>query len=153
MAEEDSRQRRTAPGIWLLLAAGALASLALLLWPFLLALSVAAVIAVINPPTQLQDLIVYASGGLGGCFLATVFLALYWPRCTGGGVIAGMVTGFAIHTSLAVAAWFIHGSFKPIPLFDLHPFVWALLGSTVATVITSIANPPPDENVVRRFFG
>ena len=40
----------------------------------------AAMIAVINPPEYLQDLIIFASGGLAGCFLFPVLLMLFWAK-------------------------------------------------------------------------
>jgi predicted PurR-regulated permease PerM len=50
MADEGSQARGTSAGIWLLLAMGAIVSLVLLMQPFLLALSLAAVIAVLAHP-------------------------------------------------------------------------------------------------------
>ncbi|MEC8989578.1 MAG: hypothetical protein VYB66_10030, partial [Verrucomicrobiota bacterium] len=41
-----------------------------------------AMLAVLNPPQYLQDLIVFATSGLAGCFLMPVLLGLYWPRMT-----------------------------------------------------------------------
>ena len=39
-----------------------------------------AMLAMLNPPQFLQDLIVFGSGGLGASFLMPVILTLYWPR-------------------------------------------------------------------------
>jgi predicted PurR-regulated permease PerM len=50
MAESTSHSRQTSSGIWLILGAGAIVSLVLLMWPFLLSLSMAAVIAVLGYP-------------------------------------------------------------------------------------------------------
>lgn len=50
MPEADSDSRHTASGIWLILGAGAIVSLLLLMWPFLLALATAALIAVLIHP-------------------------------------------------------------------------------------------------------
>ncbi|MEZ5329734.1 MAG: hypothetical protein R3F19_32195 [Verrucomicrobiales bacterium] len=49
------------------------------------------------------DLIVFASGGLAGCFLIPVLLMLFWQKMTGAGAIAGMLGGFAMHTGLLIA--------------------------------------------------
>jgi Na+/proline symporter len=113
---------------------------------------VAAVLAVVNPPAQLQDLIVYASGGLGGCFLAPVTLALYWPRCNAAGVTAGLAAGFVIHTSLAVVGFVQTGDLRPVALAEIHSFVWALAGSFLITIAISRMTAPPDASIVRKFF-
>ena len=57
------------------------------------AVGVLAMLAVLNPPQFLQDLIVFGSGGLGASFLMPVILTLYWPRLTPGATVAGMLMG------------------------------------------------------------
>jgi len=95
----------------------------------------AAMIAVINPPTLLQDLIVFASGGLAGCFLIPVMLMLFWKRMNGAGAIAGMIGGFTMHTSLLVGGIILNdGAFKVLEPFDIAPLIWDLLVSALCAI-------------------
>ena len=66
-----------------------------------------AMLAVLNPPEYLQDLIVFATSGLAGCFLMPVLLGLYWPGMTARGAIAGMLGGLGCHLGLYLIGWFV----------------------------------------------
>ena len=79
-----------------------------------------AMFAVINPPERLQELIVFASGGLAGCFLIPVMLMLFWSRMNGPGAIAGMLGGFITHTGLLIAGVLEEGSSSSWNLWESH---------------------------------
>jgi len=88
-----------------------------------------AMLAVLNPPQYLQDLIVFATSGLAGCFLMPVLLGLYWPQITAKGAIAGMLGGLGCHLSLYIAGYVIKGKFEAFKLLEFDPFIWSLVVS------------------------
>ena len=85
-----------------------------------------AMLAVLNPPQYLQDLIVFATSGLAGCFLMPVLLGLYWPRMSAMGAIAGMLGGLGCHLLLYIAGYLIEDKFTAYQLLELNPFIWSL---------------------------
>ena len=88
-----------------------------------------AMLAVLNPPQYLQDLIVFATSGLAGCFLMPVLLGLYWPQITAKGAIAGMLGGLSCHLSLYIAGYLIEDKFVAFKLLEFDPFIWSLVVS------------------------
>ena len=88
-----------------------------------------AMLAVLNPPQYLQDLIVFATSGLAGCFLMPVLLGLYWPQITAKGAIAGMLGGLSCHLSLYIAGYLIEDKFEAFKLLEFDPFIWSLVVS------------------------
>ncbi|MGB7345645.1 MAG: hypothetical protein WBD20_15630 [Pirellulaceae bacterium] len=110
------------------------------------------VLAVLNPPTYLQDVIVFATAGLAACFLIPMVLSLYWRDMTSGGVIAGMIAGTLMHLALTSWGYAVEGKFRAYEFLSLNPFIWDLGASTIAAV--SVAKlQKPNLQLVRRFFG
>ncbi len=97
-----------------------------------------AMLAVLNPPEYLQDLIVFATSGLAGCFLMPVLLGLYWPGMTARGAIAGMLGGLGCHLGLYLIGWFVNGKFASSQLLEFNPFIWAILVSGLLSYFVSI---------------
>lgn len=118
-----------------------------------LAVGLLGTIAVIRPPQFLQDLIIFASAGLGACFLVPMVFALYWARTTAAGMVAGMIAGGSTVLVLYLVGLRLSGKFQEYLLLGLHPFVWSVLFSTIALVAASLAGKPPAESIRRRFFG
>ncbi|MCO8124034.1 hypothetical protein NHH03_19980 [Stieleria sp. TO1_6] len=100
-------------------------------------IGILAVLMVINPPTYLQDLIVFASGGLGACFLVPMLLALYWPSATGGGMIAGMLGGTLMHLALTIWGYLEIGQLRAYEFMGLNPILWDLAASALAAILVS----------------
>ncbi|QDT13262.1 sodium:solute symporter family transporter [Planctomycetes bacterium K23_9] len=109
------------------------------------------VLAVLNPPTYLQDVIVFATAGLAACFLVPMVLALYWKGMTSGGVIAGMVAGTLMHVILTSWGYAAEGKFRAYEFLTLSPFIWDLGASAIAAVVVAKCQTP-DEDLRRRFF-
>ena len=97
-----------------------------------------AMLAVLNPPEYLQDLIVFATSGLAGCFLMPVLLGLYWPGMTASGAIAGMLGGLGCHLGLYLIGWFVNGKFASYQLLEFNPFIWAILVSGLLSYVASL---------------
>ena len=118
-----------------------------------LAVGVGAMLASLNPPQFLQDIIVYTGSGLAACFLAPTVYALYWSRANVAGCIAGMGAGFFAHLSLYVAGAIINGSFFiPHRLFNLDPIILGLLVSFVAVPVVCWRTAPPAPDLVNLYF-
>ena len=116
-------------------------------------IGVGAVVASVNPPQFLQDIIVYTGSGLAACFLGPVVFALYWPRATAGGCMVGMAGGFLAHLSLYAAGSVINGSFfVPVRVLNMDPILWGLGASFVATYVGCLVPGEPEEGLVRTYF-
>ena len=97
-----------------------------------------AMLAVLNPPEYLQDLIVFATSGLAGCFLMPVLLGLYWPGMTARGAIAGMLGGLGCHLGLYLIGWVVNGKFASYQFLEFNPFIWAILVSGLLSYLVSL---------------
>jgi sodium/pantothenate symporter len=115
-------------------------------------IGIAAMLTVLKPPMHLQDLIVFASGGLAGCFLIPVMLMLFWQRMTGAGAIAGMLGGFAMHTGLLIAGYSLTGEFRVATPLNVEPLIWDLLLSGVLSVAVSFKSRAPEQSVIDTYF-
>ncbi len=115
------------------------------------AVGILAFLFVLNPPEYLQDLIVFASGGLGACFFMPMVLALYWRRMTAAATVAGMIAGTLTHVGLTAWGYYERGRFEAYGFLGLNPFIWDLLVATIACVLVAKLTKV-DEKLVRRFF-
>lgn len=104
----------------------------------------AAFFAAIRPPEKLQQVIIFASGGIGAAFLVPITAVLFWKRANGAGMIAGMLGGTFTHLVLSAA------NLQP---FGLHAFICASLGSLVALIVVTLWAPAPDKALVDTYFG
>ena len=105
-----------------------------------------AMLAVLNPPQYLQDLIVFATSGLAGCFLMPVLLGLYWPRMTAMGAIAGMLGGLGCHLLLYIAGYLIEDKFTAYQLLEFNPFLWSLTVSGLSGWLCSLCQIKTPKN-------
>jgi len=112
-----------------------------------------ALVGAINPPTFLQDLIVYVGSGLAAAFLFPVVAMLYWPRSNKHGCLAGMLGGFAAHLGMHLVGWSLHGEFvTPYLLFGFSPVGIGLLASLLGVLLVTPLTPAPPAHLVRRYF-
>ena len=111
------------------------------------------VIAVLHPPQFLQNLIVFASAGLGACFLMPMIFALYWLRTTPRGMVGGMLSGGSIILLLYLVGYLVNGRFGEYLLLGLHPFIWSVVVSTILILVLSLTDRDPPEELKKRFFG
>ena len=117
-----------------------------------LLVGVAAVLGALHPPMYLQDIIVYTASGLASCFLVPMALALYWPRLSTAGAIAGMLGGFVVHLGLYGAGFFVDGGFQAVRIAGLDPLIPGVVASLVACIVVTRVTAPPPEHLVRKFF-
>lgn len=112
-----------------------------------------AVLFVLNPPTYLQDLIVFATGGLAASFLIPIAFSLYWRRMTADAAIAGMLGGSLTHLGLTCWGYLEHAEFRPYELLGMNPFVWDLIGSAFAAWVIVAIGPKANPQLIKKFFG
>lgn len=118
---------------------------------------VLAVLCVLNPPQYLQDLIVFATGGLAACFLIPMLLSLYWPRMTASATIAAMLGGTGMHMGLTCWGYIENGKFQAYSFLGVNPFIWDLVGSLCIALITIGLGliglgSKPNRDLVLKFF-
>jgi Na+/pantothenate symporter len=112
-----------------------------------------AMLAMLNPPQFLQDLIVFGSGGLGASFLMPVVLTLYWPRLTSQATVAGMLSGGGSMATFYLIGYVVNGKFSGYELWSLHPFIWSVAVSAVVMVVVARNSPPIQAVLVEKYFG
>ncbi|WP_408011098.1 sodium:solute symporter family protein [Pseudalkalibacillus sp. A8] len=94
--------------------------------------------AAIQKPPLLAMLIALATGGMAQIF-PMLFGALFWPRATKAGAIAGFIVGTII------MIWFQLGN---INLLGMMPGIWALGINFIVFIIVSLfTNPQPVEKI------
>lgn len=102
----------------------------------------------------IMQLVSYAWAGFGAAFGPAVLLSLLWRRTTGRGVFAGMVIGFAtviLWNTFLVAGGIIAGGGWCIYDTGLYELAPAFLFSFVATVLVSLADKEPSEEIAAEF--
>ncbi|MFM7347932.1 MAG: sodium/proline symporter PutP [Erythrobacter sp.] len=104
------------------------------------ALVAAAALAIAaDPDSEVLGLVANAWAGFGAAFGPLILLALTWPRMTGAGAVAGLVTGAAV-----VAGWIALGwgkAFMGGP--GLYEIVPGFLAALAAIVAVSLATGGP----------
>lgn len=91
-----------------------------------LAVALLAILLALDPGSLVLSLVSYAWAGLGASFGPLVLAALYWPRLTGHGALAGMLVG-----GITVVVW---GELSG-GLFDLYEIVPGFLFACVAIAL------------------
>jgi sodium/proline symporter len=103
-----------------------------------LVLGVAAVFLALSENRFIFWFVLFSWAGLGASFAPPLILAVYWKRLSAAGVIAGMVTGFAV-----TVYWKLHvrEAIKAAGGPDVYELVPAFFVSLAATVLFSLLIP------------
>ena len=88
-------------------------------------------------------LLLGAYGGVAQIF-PIAFAAFYWPRATGAGALAGLLTGIVVNTGFLIAP-----ASKPLPL---HEGVYGLIANVVVLVAVSFATQPHAMDHLRAYI-
>jgi SSS family solute:Na+ symporter len=102
----------------------------------------AALVIAADPESEVLGLVSNAWAGFGAAFGPLILLALTWPRMTGAGAVAGLVTGAGV-----VAGWIALGWNKVFlggpGLYEIVPgFAAALAAIIIVTLLTGPARKP-----------
>lgn len=107
-----------------------------------LAVAAIAYLLAMDPDRKVLDLVSYAWAGFGAAFGPALLLALYWPRMTRNGALAGIIAG-----GLTVVIW----KTQEGGLWDLYEIVPGVLLATLAILMVSLAGKPPAVAVAEEF--
>jgi len=108
-------------------------------WTVIL-VSVFAIVLALNPNNLVLDLVAYAWAGFGAAFGPPLLMALFWPRTTKNGALAGIIVG-----GLTVLVW---KNFIGLGLYEIVPgFVLSLL----AIVGVSLLDSQPTADITKQF--
>jgi SSS family solute:Na+ symporter len=97
----------------------------------------AALVIAADPESEVLGLVANAWAGFGAAFGPLILLALTWPRMTGAGAVAGLVTGAGV-----VAGWIVLGLNKAFlggpGLYEIVPgFIAAFIAIVVVSRLTA----------------
>ena len=104
----------------------------------------------INPPSEfVAKTVAFAFGLAASSFFPTILMGIFSTRINREGAIAGMIAGIALTLSYIIYFQFIvkHDNY----VFNISPegigFVGMIVNFVVASVVSAITPPPPDEIV------
>ncbi len=106
-------------------------------------LSLVAFYYAVGTEASLVDLLLGAYGGVAQIF-PIAFAAFYWPRATGAGALAGLLTGIVVNT-----IFFVYPELRPIP--DLHEGIYGLAANVPVLVVVSLMTAPQSVERVRAY--
>jgi sodium/pantothenate symporter len=106
---------------------------------------IATFIMALDPPPQLEWIVMFAIGGLASAFFWPMLLGLYWPRMNQWGALASMLVGVAIYMT---GKYF----YKPLAM-GLDPIVIGLGSGLIAAIAVSFATKPTDMRTLQIFWG
>ena len=96
----------------------------------------------LDPDSTVLGLVSYAWAGFGAAFGPTLLLALFWPRMTRNGALAGIVCG-----GLTVVIWKqLEGG-----LFELYEILPGFLISLLAIILVSLLERAPSAEIEAEF--
>ncbi|RMF17561.1 MAG: sodium/proline symporter PutP [Gammaproteobacteria bacterium] len=100
-----------------------------------LGIALVATLLALNPDSNVLGLVSYAWAGFGAAFGPALLLALYWPKMSREGALAGIIVG-----GVTVVVW------KQLSggLFDLYEIVPGFIFATLAIVVVSMLRPAPE---------
>ena len=106
----------------------------------LIALGLALATNPLDKRAAVYSLVLYAWGGLSGCFSAPIIMALYYPRMTRAGCLAGMIIGAA--TTLV---WHNVPALAGVA-YEVIPAI--ILSAMAIIVVSQVTRPTPGSDAV-----
>jgi SSS family solute:Na+ symporter len=105
---------------------------------FVALVALVALVIASDPDSQVLGLVAHAWAGFGAAFGPLILLSLTWPRMTGAGAVAGLVTGAGV-----VALWIALGWDQELPGMDegLYEIVPGFIAAWLAIVVVSRMGP------------
>jgi sodium/pantothenate symporter len=97
-------------------------------------------------PELIQWIIFFSIGGLESATFGPILLGILWKRGNRQGAMASIVFGMVIY-GLANTV------IPELQVFGTHPALLSVTSATLVYVGVSLATPPPDEQIVRTFWG
>lgn len=110
-----------------------------------MAISVIACILALNPNDSIMGIVSNAWAGFGAAFGPAILLSLYWKRLTLKGTVAGIIGGAA---TVLIWEYVLPDS---LAITDLYSIVPGVIVSALLTVLVSLADKEPSQEVQQMF--
>ena len=110
-----------------------------------IAIAVIAAFFALDPASSIFRVVSFAWAGFGATFGPAMLFALFWKRCSGTGIIAGMLTG-----GVMIFVW----KYLVRPLggaWNIYELLPAFLLASLAIVLGSLLSKAPEAEIVEEF--
>lgn len=108
---------------------------------------IAAVIAGIEPPAFVAQVVAFAFGLAVASFFPALILGIFWKRCNAIGAASGMIAGLALTITYMVYTLEVFGTSANDHILDISPegigAIGALVNFVVAIIVSKLTSPPP----------
>lgn len=108
---------------------------------------VVAVIAGINPPAFVAQVVAFAFGMAASSFFPAIVLGIFWKRCNAIGAASGMVAGLGLTIAYMLYTLDVFGLSAHANILGISPegigAIGAVVNFIVAIVVSKLTAPPP----------
>ncbi|PRX50432.1 cation/acetate symporter [Prauserella shujinwangii] len=108
---------------------------------------IVAVIAGINPPAFVAQVVAFAFGLAASSFFPAIVMGIFWKRCNDKGAAAGMIAGLAVTITYMIYTLEVFGTSENEPILDISPEAIGVIGAAVnfivAIIVSKLTTPPP----------
>lgn len=108
---------------------------------------VVAIVAGINPPAFVAEVVAFAFGLAACSFFPALILGIFWKRCNAKGAAAGMVAGLALTITYMIYTLEVFGTAEHEGFFGISPegigTIGAAVNFIVAIIVSKMTAPPP----------
>lgn len=105
-----------------------------------------AVVAGMNPPAFVAQVVAFAFGLAAASFFPALVLGIFWKRCNAIGAASGMIAGLALTITYMIYTLDVFGTSANPHVFDISPEGIGTIGAVVNVVVTVVVSkltPPP----------
>ncbi|WP_166353713.1 sodium:solute symporter family protein [Phytoactinopolyspora limicola] len=110
---------------------------------------VVAVVAGMNPPAFVAQVVAFAFGLAAASFFPALVLGIFWKRCNAVGAASGMIAGLALTITYMVYTLEVFGTSANEHILNISPegigTIGALVNFSVAIVVSKLTAPPSRE--------
>jgi cation/acetate symporter len=108
---------------------------------------VVAVVAGINPPAFVAQVVAFAFGMAAASFFPAIVLGIFWKRCNALGAGSGMIAGLALTITYMIYTLEVFGTSANDHILSISPegigTIGALVNFIVAIIVSKLTAPPP----------
>ncbi|MPY97978.1 MAG: cation acetate symporter [Actinophytocola sp.] len=108
---------------------------------------VVAIVAGINPPAFVAEVVAFAFGMAASSFFPAIVLGIFWKRCNAKGAAAGIVVGLGFTITYMIWTLDVFGTTANDYILGISPqgigAVGAAVNFIVAIIVSKLTSPPP----------
>ncbi|WP_051399755.1 sodium:solute symporter family protein [Haloechinothrix halophila] len=108
---------------------------------------VVAIVAGINPPAFVAEVVAFAFGMAAASFFPAIVLGIFWKRCNAKGAAAGIVVGLGFTITYMIWTLDVFGTTANDYILGISPqgigAVGAAVNFIVAVIVSKLTSPPP----------